>query len=192
VFEIKIDANLSLKLLTLKDSGDLFKLVSKNKDHLKKWMPWVKTSKKVTDTENFIRMALVNFANNKGPQCGVMIQGKLGGIVGLHPIDSVNKKTLLGYWLGREYTGYGIMTECCRTLIDYAFKEFEINKISIRAGMNNVKSKAIPERLGFSHEGILRENEWVDNRFVDHTVYSLLRSEWNVSEIRKEKISMKK
>ncbi|WP_242967796.1 GNAT family N-acetyltransferase [Tepidibacter mesophilus] len=43
----------------------------------------------------------------------------------------------------------------------------------------NVKSRAIPQRLGFKNEGVLREAEWLYNHYVSHVVYGMLDNEWD-------------
>src|SRR5690625_199905 len=91
------------------------------------------------------------------------------------------KIAYIGYWLDIEHQGKGIMTRAVRALTDYAFEEFDLNRVDIRAAVGNVKSRAIPERLGYKKEGVLRQSEWLYDHFVDHAVYSMLKSEWNTS-----------
>lgn len=63
-------------------------------------------------------------------------------------INWSNKTAYIGYWLGEEFQGNGIMTKVAKTLTDYAFNELNLNKVEIRAAVENEKSRAIPERLG--------------------------------------------
>lgn len=70
------------------------------------------------------------------------------------------------------------MTQCTKAIIDYAFNKLDLNRVEIRASVENIKSQAIPERLGFTKEGRLRSEERVQGRFTDSYVYSLLKSEW--------------
>ena len=70
------------------------------------------------------------------------------------------------------------MTKVVRALMDIGFKEFRLNKIEIRAATENVKSRKIPERLGFTEEGTLRQVQWLYDHFVDHVVYGMLKDEW--------------
>lgn len=53
-----------------------------------------------------------------------------------------------------------------------------LNKIEIHCAVNNKKSRAIPERLGFRYEATLREQEWLYTHYVDHAIYSMLASEY--------------
>ncbi len=71
------------------------------------------------------------------------------------------------------------MTRACRALVGHAFTELNLNRVEIRCASDNARSCAIPERLSFRREGLLREAEWLYDRFVDHVVYGLIRSEWN-------------
>ena len=69
------------------------------------------------------------------------------------------------------------MTACTKVLIRYVFEEFDINRVEIQMSTRNPKSKAIPERLGFTQEGVLRSNERLRGEFSDSDVYRLLREE---------------
>ena len=72
----------------------------------------------------------------------------------------------------------GIMTACTKALIRYVYETFDINRVEIQMSTRNPKSKAIPERLGFTQEGVLRSNERLRGEFSDSYVYSLLREEY--------------
>jgi ribosomal-protein-serine acetyltransferase len=56
--------------------------------------------------------------------------------------------TSVGYWMSADYQGRGIMTDCCKALLNYGFGALGLNRIEIRARTDNVKSRAIPIRLG--------------------------------------------
>ncbi|MFN2394038.1 MAG: GNAT family N-acetyltransferase, partial [Pyrinomonadaceae bacterium] len=73
----------------------------------------------------------------------------------------------------------GIITESCKILINYAFEELGMNRIEIRCATENVKSRAIPERLNFKLDGVLRQFLWRHTRFFDMAIYSMLAEEWN-------------
>ena len=85
----------------------------------------------------------------------------------------------MGYWLDKEAQGTGLMTRSCSALLEHAFAELDLNRVEIRCAVDNARSRAIPERLGFRLEGQLRQAEWLYDRFVDHAVYGLLAREHN-------------
>jgi ribosomal-protein-serine acetyltransferase len=63
-------------------------------------------------------------------------------------------------------------------ILEHAFDELKLNRVSIACAVENIASQRIPEALNFKFEGIKREADWLYDHFVDHKIYSLLRSEW--------------
>ena len=84
----------------------------------------------------------------------------------------------IGYWLDKAYTGRGIMTRACNYVIRQAFEEWLLNRVEIWCGVENTPSRAIPERLGFTREGTLRQAYWVNGAPMDVVVYAKLKDEW--------------
>lgn len=70
------------------------------------------------------------------------------------------------------------MTKAIKSLIDYGFKEFGLNWIEDSVAVENKKSRVLPERLGFTEEGKLRQAEWLYDHYEDHVIYRLLADEW--------------
>jgi RimJ/RimL family protein N-acetyltransferase len=82
-------------------------------------------------SKNFIRGTLKQFAENNGFHAGIWHEGRLAGVVGYHAIDWEHRSTSLGYWLGQEFEGKGLATNACRALVDHAFEELGLNRVSI-------------------------------------------------------------
>ena len=175
---IQVNEKLKLKILRPEDAGALFELTDHNRDFLRQWLPWLDATKSEADSLNFIQGTMKQFGENQGVQMGIWESNQLAGIIGHHKISWVNKSTSLGYWLGKSFSGKGIMTSACKALIEFSFNDLKINCIEVAAATENKKSRAIPERLGFSLDGVLRQREWLYDKFVDHAVYSLLSSDW--------------
>jgi ribosomal-protein-serine acetyltransferase len=68
-------------------------------------------------------------------------------------------------------------------MLEYAFSRLMLNKVEIRCATGNLKSCAIPQRLGFKQEGIIRQGEWLYDHFVDLNLYGLLVGEWMHSSL---------
>src|SRR5262245_50811808 len=79
----------------------------------------------------------------------------LGG-TGLHRIHWDIPAFEIGYWLRVSEEGKGYMTETVRLLCRFAFETLQANRVEIRCDARNVRSAAIPKRLGFVHEATLR------------------------------------
>jgi ribosomal-protein-serine acetyltransferase len=178
VFSHKLGENTELRLLEERHAQELTDLTDRNREYLRAWLPWVDTSRTIEDRKNFIRGALKQFAENNGFTAGIWHEGRLAGVIGYHTIDWENRTTAVGYWLGEEFQGRGLVTAACRALVDHAFEELGLNRVSIACATENKKSCAIPERLGFRREGVVRQAEWLYDHFVDHVVYATLASEW--------------
>jgi len=170
----RISDNITLRLLQAHHAKVLFDLVDFNRDHLRAWMPWLDKTLSEKDTAGFISGMLSSFASTGAFTCGIWHNEHLSGVVGYNRIDTENKIGYIGYWLSKDAEGKGIMTDCCRALIKHGFDEYGLNRIVITVATTNVKSQAIPDRLGFSKEGVLLDAEWLYDHYVDHTVNALL------------------
>lgn len=178
MFTYRLDQETELGLLDIGDARDIFGLVQANRNSLRRWLSWVDDTRSEADSRAFIEGTKKQFAENNGFQAGIWHKGEMAGVAGFHGIDRRNRMAEIGYWLGDAYQGKGLMTKTCKALIDYAFNKWYLNKVVIRCGADNSKSCAIPERLGFTKEGLLREAEYVNDRFIDHYVYGMLVSDW--------------
>ena len=181
MFIHKIDDSLSLKLIDLKDAERLFELTDQSREDLKEWLPWLDMTKKVEDSREYIRGCMKGFAENRSLHSIIIFNGEFAGVAGFNRINWSNKTAEIGYWLGHEYQGKGIMTRVAKALTDYAFHDLHLNKVEIHAAVGNQKSRAIPEKLGFVKEGTIRQAEWLYDHYVDHVVYGILVNEWGNS-----------
>lgn len=179
MFTHRLDDDTELRLLEREQADELFALVDDNREYLRQWLPWVDDTKSVEDSAAFIEMTLEQFAEGNGFQAGVWYEGALGGVIGHHGVDRANLSTSLGYWLGASFQGKGLMTKSCRVLIEHAFGYWGLERVEIRCATENMKSRAIPERLGFELEGVLRRAEVLYGTHVDLAVYGMVAAEWN-------------
>lgn len=178
VFKYDISENTYLKLLDLNDVEELFALTDHSRDTLREWLLFVDNVKTVKDTERFIRGAMQQYADNNGLQAGIYYEGKLAGVIGYHQVNIEHKWTSIGYWLGNDFVGKGLVTNSMRAFIDYAFNYLKVNRIEVRVAVGNIRSRTIPKILGFNEEGRLRDAEWLYDHSVDQVVYGLTVAEW--------------
>lgn len=178
MLQLRVRDNLSLQQLSPADSQDLFYLIDQNRQHLAQWMPFIQGIQQQQDADYFIANALKQYDKNNGFQLGLWLDNRLIGVMGLHYIEWHALKTSMGYWLAKAYEGKGYMTDACRSLIHYSFSQLGLNRIEVKVPPDNSQSQAIPERLGFRYEGLLRDDEWLNGRFIDLAVYGLLKKEW--------------
>lgn len=175
---IHVDENIKIKPLEMSDASEVIALINRNRQYLREWLPWVDSTNTLEDYQKFISYWIYQYTTNKSFQAGIVFGGKIIGVIGFHIIDWSNKKTAIGYWLSEDYQGQGIVSKSTKALLDYGFKDLGLNKIEIKAAVNNQKSRIIPEKLELKYEGIRKQDEWLYDHFHDLAVYYALREEW--------------
>ena len=163
------------------DAQEHFELVGQDRSHLAAWLPWVDATKSVRDVASFIAVSMASWSGRQSLACALRLDGRIIGGIGIVEWEPANEAVSLGYWLGHDFRGHGYMTEAVKTLANYCFTELGIHRIVIRAATSNTASRAIPERLGFVHEGTLRGATKLASGYHDLAVYGLLQSEWHPS-----------
>jgi ribosomal-protein-serine acetyltransferase len=166
-----------LRLLEESDTQELYSVIETNRDRLARWMPWA-AGQTIDDTLIFIRGTREQLARNDGFQTAVIDDGRIVGVVGFHGIAWQHRSTSIGYWLAGSAQGHGTVTHAVRALVDHAFGTWRLHRVEIRAGIDNTRSRAIPERLGFTQEGVAREAERVGGRYIDQVIYATLANDW--------------
>ena len=178
MFSYQVDDEILLRLPEERYSEEATALIRANLGHLSEWLSWATDDFSVEHAREFVRRNLRQFADNQGFSAQIVFRGRVAGQVGYNMIDWVNRSFEIGYWLAAEFQGRGIMTRSCRALVDYAFRELRFNRVEIKCAVGNARSRAVPERLGFTEEGTLREAERLRDRYVDLVVYSMLAADW--------------
>ncbi|MCM2533778.1 GNAT family N-acetyltransferase [Neobacillus pocheonensis] len=181
MFTLKVDKEIELQLFQIQHSLKLFQLIETNRNHLREWLPWIDNMTSPFHLESIIPLWLTQFAENNGLNVGILYKGELVGSIGLHQMDWHNSNVSIGYYLGKNAEGHGIMTRSVQALLNYSFFQLGFNRVEIRCGEKNKKSRAIPERLRFVREGKIRDGEKLHGRFHDLIVYSMLARDWNGS-----------
>ena len=95
------------------------------------------------------------------------------GVIGHNRIDWANRIGFPAYWIVPDSQGQGIMTACCRAVIDHAFRELKVSRVIVAVATSNLRAQKIPERLGFTKISTLKKAEWLYDHHVDHYIYSL-------------------
>ncbi|MBV9491631.1 MAG: GNAT family N-acetyltransferase [Verrucomicrobia bacterium] len=171
-------ADLGLVPLDKRDADELFALIIANRTHLRRWLPWIDGVQSAGDTSAYVRNALELQRLGLRVDYTLRLRGRLIGTIAYHTLQPAHRSGVIGYWLELASSRRGYMTAAVERLVTYGFTELDLNRIEVRVAVGNRASERICTRLGFKEEGILREAEWLYDRFVDLQVRSLLRSEW--------------
>ncbi|NRA45520.1 MAG: GNAT family N-acetyltransferase [Oligoflexales bacterium] len=175
---INIDSETCLSLIGFEYSQELYSLVAKSRASLRKWLPWVDYIHSQGDFSQLIQYYLNKHRNNGTITMCIKHKNQAAGIIGFNYIDWKNKSGALGYWLGNQFRGKGIMLSSCREMIQHGFRHLHLHKINILCATGNLSSRKIPERLNFRKEGLLRDGEWLNDHYEDLYSYSMLAKEW--------------
>ena len=178
MFALKVDDKTELRLVHPQFAQEHYNLISTNKDHIGNWLDWAYKYLSVQDSYNFINYSLQNFAKGEAIECFIFYENKLVGGVGYPRIKPANNSGEIGYWLAKEYTGKGIMTNSVKKVIEYGFEFLKLNKVIIRVAIGNQPSEKIARKLGFTQEGILRQDIARNGEYRDGYTFGLLKSEW--------------
>jgi ribosomal-protein-serine acetyltransferase len=170
---IQVSDDLELRPLTEADADELHALVDANRRHLAPWMPWA-AEQQLEGTRNFLRTTEEKRGRGEALDCAIVVNGHIAGSVGFAIIEPHTQVGIVGYWLAKEHEGRGLVTRAVSALAEHGFGELGLHRIEIRAATDNTRSRAIPERLGFTQEGVLREAELVGDQRQDLAVYGLL------------------
>ncbi|HNE27806.1 MAG TPA: GNAT family protein [Saprospiraceae bacterium] len=175
---IHISNDIILEPLSPAHAGPVFDLIENNRSHLSEWLTWVERMQKPADFEQFVEDSGRRAAEGLEAPFVIRYQGEIAGRIGIYYINKPFRFGSIGYWLGEQFQGKGIIVQSCIGITDYGFNALGINRIEIRCATGNLKSRAVAERLGFRHEGIMRDGELLQGAFIDLHVFSMLKKEW--------------
>lgn len=161
------------------DGKLVFEAMQTSKDQLRTWLPFAQNDQTEEETEINIRQAYVKFIKREDLRLLIFHKetGAFIGSSGLHRINWDVPRFEIGYWINTPYSGKGYMTEAVRGICKFAFEELGANRLEICCDEKNLKSRAIPERLGFKLEGILvKDSMAVDQKELRNTcVFAMVR-----------------
>jgi RimJ/RimL family protein N-acetyltransferase len=146
------------------DAPKLARAVAESADHLRPWMPWMKLEPRTLDERvTWLRHVRAQF--DLGADFSYAIfdpsDEQVLGMAGLHP--RVGERGLeIGYWIHVAQAGQGLATEASAALARVAFEVHGMDRVEIHCGPNNLRSAAVPRKLGFALEATLRRRGTTD------------------------------
>lgn len=171
-----IDDFLELELITKEHAHPIFELANTDRDYLKQWLSWVDNMHSVKFIENFIDGSISRNQNNTEFAFVIKKDKRVIGRIGVYKIDQQNKIGEIGYWIGQQFQGQGIVQKATKRVMDFCWKELQLNRLEIKCASQNVKSQYIPSKLGFEQEGILKEAELLYGVFHDLVIFAMIKN----------------
>ncbi|HEY2927203.1 GNAT family N-acetyltransferase [Piscinibacter sp.] len=149
-------------------------------DDVTRFLPYA-TWQTLADAQAWYERAMRHHADGSALQFVVEATGS-GVVVGtclLFRFDSASARAEIGYVLGQRHWGCGYMREALASLLAFAFNELSLRRIEAEVDPRNAASDRLLRRLGFTHEGLLRQRWVMKGEVKDANVYGLLRHEWS-------------
>ena len=181
--QIPIDLALETERLVIRapkeaHAATLREAIAESMNELRLWMPWAQSVPTIEASTENCKKAEAEFAAGSDYRLHIFLKETqtLIGCSGLHRIEWDVPSVEIGYWIRTPYSGKGYMTEAVREITRYAAEELNMNRVEIRMSADNARSKAVPERLGFTHEGTLRNHDrHMDGSLRDTCVFAWTR-----------------
>ncbi len=158
------------------DAQALFEAVAESRDHLRPWLPFADEHQSVEESRDWIIHQVANWILREDLILSIWdaATGRFLGGTGLHPHSWEIGYFEIGYWIRASAEGHGYISEAVRLLTDYAFNVLTTNRVEIRCDELNVRSAAVPQRLGYVLEGRLRNlADAAGGRLRTTLIYSL-------------------
>lgn len=176
--EIIISEQILLKSLEPDHVDLLFQLIEDNRAYLQRWISWIETIKTYAECKAF-----VNGVRYKDIFAGQWVYGiwheeELVGLLDFNEADRELNQISIGYWLDQQIQSKGIATQSVMHCLDYVFEDLQLHRVLIKCAEENLRSQAIPQRLGFTWDGIELEAGTVNGETVHMITYSMLYREW--------------
>jgi ribosomal-protein-serine acetyltransferase len=177
---------LMLRPFRRRDVGTFHRAVDSSTTELQPWLPWIDGYNRGF-AQRFIRESVGSWADRKAFDFTVRTQGELDrhiGNVSVWQTSQQNSTGEVGYWIRSDETGKGYGTEAAAAVVKIGFEELDFHKVVLRIAVGNTGSERIASKIGFTLEGILRDEVKVGDEWLDHTVWSMLSPEWAIHSDR--------
>ncbi|WP_281628868.1 GNAT family N-acetyltransferase [Vibrio sp. St2] len=154
----------------------MLEAILESQDELGAYLPWVPYALTEAESIENTQQAINNFENFEGELRYSIIEkstGRFLGAIGLIIRDKSVPFFEIGYWMRSSSVGNGFISEALKVVESYAFNELNANRVEIKAAEQNLKSRMVAERGGYTFEGILRNDRRLPSGELSGTaVYS--------------------
>jgi ribosomal-protein-serine acetyltransferase len=161
------------------DASDLWNAVDASRSHLERWLPWVPFNTDLDASWRYCEASANDWDHGRALRFAIRERGtnRFFGVFGLESIAHLHQSAELGYWLRIDATRRGYMTEGARATVAWAFRRLNAHRIRVAAATDNVASLGVIRRVGFRFEGVAREAERCQGRWLDHAVFGMIATD---------------
>ncbi len=180
---------LVLRPFRRRDVTPVHEAVTASLRELAMWLPWAASNYSRSITHQFVRDSVGAWNESRAYDFAIRSRedpDRHLGNVSAWWTSKPNQAGEIGYWVRTDETSRGICTEATARILQVAFEELGMHRVSVRIAVGNRSSERVAEKLGFTKEGLLRDEVRVGSVWMDHTVWGLLDREWRVERRRYE------
>jgi ribosomal-protein-serine acetyltransferase len=173
-----LDDEVELRLLDPRYTEPLFAIVDRDRDYLKRWQNWPAKVRTPADMKRLFQYAAQKRKQNRGIDLAIIYRGQPVGKAGLVYINWPEKMTEIGYWVAKDMQGKGLISRTVRVLTGYALGKLKLETVQIRCADGNLRSRAIPERLGFVFSDHKSATVRLHGQLIDEVAYTMTARRW--------------
>ena len=183
MFTMPVDEQVSLGLVEKRHAGQLFALIDRNRDRHRQWLRWSTTVTDVDGVRERIAALLREYAET-GCFCAFILEhGRAVGLIYHAHCDIPNSMVGIAYWIDADSEGRGLVTRAVEAVTRHSIERMGMRRVEIVCDEQNTRSQAIPQRLGFTREGVIRAAYTMpDGRAVNAVIYGMLDTDWKASQ----------
>jgi ribosomal-protein-serine acetyltransferase len=164
------------------DGPELWTVVDQSRWHLERWLPWVPFNNTRDASVRYAEACVTDWDGGRAVRFAIRDRQtrELLGVVGLDSCVHLHRSCELGYWLRRDATGKGLMTEAANASVQFAFSRMAMHRIRCAAATDNFPSLRVIQRLGLRFEGIARQRVIHAGEPGDAAIYGLVPGDLDV------------
>ena len=170
-YPLVVRRGLSLELQHPDFAVEYFALIERNLPRLARWEPWANDPHTLGTTRTYLAWQAQAFVSRTQLPFVIVLDGKAVGSCTAR-LDATNGSAEIGYWVGAEVEGTGVAAESIAALVKHVFARGDTARVQARTSVENVRSRALLERLGFAFEGVQRSSMPMPGGRVDMAVYA--------------------
>jgi RimJ/RimL family protein N-acetyltransferase len=159
------------------DAPLLKQAIDESREHLRPWMQWAQAPEPLEAYVQRLRQVRAKFDLDQDFGYGLWNadESRVLGASGLHARVGEGAREI-GYWIHQAHLNQGLATEAAAALVRVAFEVDQVNRIEIHCNPENVRSAAVPKKLGFTLEGVQRRRqEFLPGEWRDFMIWTLFR-----------------
>ncbi|KRM92474.1 GNAT family N-acetyltransferase [Fructilactobacillus florum] len=177
---IKIDHELSLRLPDVaSDAPALFAQLAASRTTIAKWLPWADQITSPEQEATFLRRS----KQDRGLLLVITADQRPVGMVSFNRFMNEQREAEVGYWLGNQVTGRGIMHRSLQALCEYGFANYPLEKIWVKVAVDNVASNAVARGAGFQLKTVKPQALELHGRFHDENCWLLQATDFKPKRV---------